>query len=144
MIEAKVKYGENSINMKFPCDNDYFDANLLKLGVADMTDTKLYISDISGCDELSFLKDNVVDIEELNSLMQRLDNFEEKDQKKFLAVIKEFDISNRNAEKSGVFECLMPCLTPSRLNKRQQGNRFRPHNCPMFTLTSCDIHGVYG
>lgn len=51
-------------------------------------------------------------------------------------------ISNRNAEKSGVFECLMPCLTPSRLNKRQQGNRFRPNNCPMFTLTSCDIHGV--
>lgn len=94
MIEAKVKYGENSINMKFPCDSDYFDANLLKLGVADMTDTKLYISDISGCDELSFLKDNVVDIEELNSLMQRLDNFEEKDWKKFLAVIKEFDIKD--------------------------------------------------
>lgn len=94
MIEAKVKYGENSINMKFPCDSDYFDANLLKLGVADMTDTKLYISDISGCDELSFLKDNVVDIEELNSLMQRLDNFEEKDRKKFLAVIKEFDIKD--------------------------------------------------
>lgn len=94
MIEAKVKYGENIINMKFPCDNDYFDANLLKLGVADMTDTKLYISDISGCDELSFLNNSVVDIEELNSLMQRLDNFKEKDRKKFLAVIKEFDIKD--------------------------------------------------
>lgn len=94
MIETKIHYGGNSINMKFPCDYNYFDANLLKLGVADMTDTKLYISDISGCDELSFLKNSVVDIEELNSLMHRLNRFEEKDRQKFLAVIKEFDIQD--------------------------------------------------
>lgn len=51
-------------------------------------------------------------------------------------------ITNRRSENSGVFECLMPCLTPDRLEKRQQGKRFRPHNCPMFTLTAQDIHGV--
>lgn len=51
-------------------------------------------------------------------------------------------ITNRRGENSGVFECLMPCLTPDRLEKRQQGKRFRPHNCPMFTLTAQDIHGV--
>lgn len=51
-------------------------------------------------------------------------------------------ITNRHGENSGVFECLMPCLTPDRLEKRQQGKRFRPHNCPMFTLTAQDIHGV--
>ena len=51
-------------------------------------------------------------------------------------------ITNRRGEKSGVFECLMPCLTPDRLEKRQNGPRFRPHNCLMFTLTACDIHGI--
>ena len=51
-------------------------------------------------------------------------------------------ITNRRGENSGVFECLMPCLTPDRLEKRQQGKRFRPHNCPMFTLTAQDIHGL--
>lgn len=51
-------------------------------------------------------------------------------------------ITNRRGENSGVFECLMPCLTPDRLEKRQRGKRFRPHNCPMFTLTAQDIHGV--
>lgn len=52
------------------------------------------------------------------------------------------EITNRRGENSGVFECLMPCLTPARLEKRQRGKRFRPHNCPMFTLTAQDIHGV--
>ena len=51
-------------------------------------------------------------------------------------------ITNRRGENSGIFECLMPCLTPDRLEKRQRGKRFRPHNCPMFTLTAQDIHGV--
>lgn len=51
-------------------------------------------------------------------------------------------ITNRRGENSGIFECLMPCLTPDRVEKRQRGNRFRPHNCPMFTLTACDIHGI--
>lgn len=51
-------------------------------------------------------------------------------------------ITNRKGENSGVIECLMPCLTPNRLYKRQQGPRFRPDNCPMFTLTACDIHGI--
>ena len=51
-------------------------------------------------------------------------------------------ITNRKGENSGVIECLKPCLTPNRLYKRQQGPRFRPDNCPMFTLTACDIHGI--
>ena len=28
------------------------------------------------------------------------------------------------------------------VHKRQQGQRFRPDGCPMFTLTACDIHGI--
>lgn len=35
-----------------------------------------------------------------------------------------------------------PVLTPNRLNKRQNGRRFKGPNEPMFTLTKQDIHGV--
>ena len=36
----------------------------------------------------------------------------------------------------------IPCLTPDRINKRQNGRRFKEPNDPMFTLTAQDRHGV--
>lgn len=37
---------------------------------------------------------------------------------------------------------VIPCLTPDRLEKRQNGRRFKEDGEPMFTLTSQDRHGV--
>nr|WP_312985964.1 DNA cytosine methyltransferase [Clostridioides sp.] len=37
---------------------------------------------------------------------------------------------------------VVPCLTPDRINKRQNGRRFKGPNDPMFTLTSQDRHGI--
>lgn len=37
---------------------------------------------------------------------------------------------------------VVPCLTPDRLNKRQNGRRFKDNGESMFTLTSQDRHGV--
>lgn len=34
------------------------------------------------------------------------------------------------------------CLTPDRIEKRQNGRRFKDNNEPMFTLTNQDIHGI--
>lgn len=34
-------------------------------------------------------------------------------------------------------------LTPDRINKRQNGRRFKDYGEPSFTLTSQDIHGIY-
>ncbi|MFW6145532.1 MAG: DNA cytosine methyltransferase, partial [bacterium] len=34
------------------------------------------------------------------------------------------------------------CLTPERINKRQNGRRFKNEGEPMFTLTGQDIHGI--
>jgi DNA (cytosine-5)-methyltransferase 1 len=38
---------------------------------------------------------------------------------------------------------IAPVLTPDRLNKRQNGRRFKENGDPSFTLTSQDRHGVY-
>lgn len=37
---------------------------------------------------------------------------------------------------------LHPCITPDRINKRQNGRRAKENEDPMFTLTAQDIHGV--
>jgi DNA (cytosine-5)-methyltransferase 1 len=37
---------------------------------------------------------------------------------------------------------VIPCLTPDRVEKRQNGRRFKEDGEPEFTLTSQDIHGV--
>src|SRR5699024_9147718 len=37
---------------------------------------------------------------------------------------------------------VVPVLTPERVNKRQNGRRFKPDGEPMFTLTAQDRHGV--
>ena len=34
------------------------------------------------------------------------------------------------------------CLTPDRINKRQNGRRFKKTSEPMFTLTAQDVHGI--
>lgn len=48
-------------------------------------------------------------------------------------------VSNHKAEISGV---AIPVLTPDRVEKRQNGRRFKENGEPMFTLTSQDKHGV--
>lgn len=42
--------------------------------------------------------------------------------------------------KTGLYA--VPVVTPERVNKRQNGRRFKENNDPMFTLTACDRHGV--
>lgn len=37
---------------------------------------------------------------------------------------------------------VIPCLTPGRINKRQNGRRFKNDGDPMFTITAQDRHGV--
>jgi len=43
--------------------------------------------------------------------------------------------------KTGLYA--IPVITPDRVNKRQNGRRFKEDGDPAFTLTAQDIHGVY-
>ena len=51
-------------------------------------------------------------------------------------------IGKHKGESSGWIDAPMPCLTPGKLYKRQNGGRFKPSDCPMFTLTATDRHGI--
>lgn len=51
-------------------------------------------------------------------------------------------ITKRKGENSGIIEGVMPCLTPGKLYKRQNGPRFRGEGDLMFTITATDRHGI--
>lgn len=42
--------------------------------------------------------------------------------------------------KTGLY--FFPCITPGRINKRQNGQRFKDNNAKFYTLTTQDVHGV--
>lgn len=48
-------------------------------------------------------------------------------------------VSNFKQDGTGV---VVPCLTPDRIEKRQNGRRFKEDGEPMFSLTTQDKHGV--
>jgi len=52
-------------------------------------------------------------------------------------------VTNRKADNSGVFVSARAVLTPDRINKRQNGRRFKECGEPSFTLTCQDRMGVY-
>lgn len=47
-----------------------------------------------------------------------------------------------NQNQGVVDKKVYPCLTPDRINKRQNGRRFKNNGEPSFTITACDRHGV--
>jgi hypothetical protein len=47
-----------------------------------------------------------------------------------------------NVDFAEIPDKVQPCLTPGRVDKRQNGRRMKEDNDPMFTLTGQDIHGV--
>lgn len=49
-------------------------------------------------------------------------------------------MTNRIGECSGV--AYLPCLAPDRIEKKQNGRRFKNNGEPMFTLTAQDRHGI--
>ncbi len=51
-------------------------------------------------------------------------------------------ITKRKGENSAIIEGVMPCLTPGKLYKRQNGPRFRGEDGLMFTITATDRHGI--
>lgn len=57
-------------------------------------------------------------------------------------------IGNHRGETSGVFlchghpDCVMAVITPDRMEKRQNGRRFKEPGEPSFTLTTQDQHGI--
>ena len=75
MITATVRFGDNYADIEFPCSDSYLRAKLMELHAGDPDQTTLFLYDMIEPEELSFLKDRLINLDELNYLAKRMESF---------------------------------------------------------------------
>ena len=75
MIKLKIKYGNESTDIRFPCKETEISAALERIHAEDVTPLELYVSGVVFPEELNFLQDRFVNLDEVNFLGKRMDGF---------------------------------------------------------------------
>ena len=75
MIKLKIKYGNESTDIRFPCKETEISAALERIHAEDVTPLELYVTEVIFPAELNFLQDRFVNLDEVNFLAKRMDGF---------------------------------------------------------------------
>ena len=75
MIKLKIKYGNSQTDLRFPCTEKEMNAALERIHAEDVTPLELYVSEVIFPEELGFLQDRFVNLDEVNYLGKRMDSF---------------------------------------------------------------------
>ena len=75
MIKLKIKYGNSQTDLRFPCTEKEMNAALERIHAEDVTPLELYVSEVVFPEELAFLQDRFVNLDEVNFLGKRMDSF---------------------------------------------------------------------
>ena len=75
MIKLKIKYGNESTDLHFPCTEKEMNAALERIHAEDVTPLELYVTGVVFPEELNFLQDRFVNLDEVNFLGKRMDSF---------------------------------------------------------------------
>ena len=75
MIKLKIKYGNESTDLHFPCTETEMSAALERTHAEDVTPLELYVTGVVFPEELNFLQDRFVNLDEVNFLGKRMDSF---------------------------------------------------------------------
>ena len=75
MIKLKIKYGNESTDTRFPCKETEMSAALERIHAEDVTPLELYVTGVVFPEELNFLQDRFVNLDEVNFLGKRMDGF---------------------------------------------------------------------
>ena len=75
MIKLKIKYGNSQTDLHFPCTEKEMNAALERIHAEDVTPLELYVSEVVFPEELGFLQDRFVNLDEVNFLGKRMDGF---------------------------------------------------------------------
>ena len=75
MIKLKIKYGNESTDIRFPCKEAEMSAALERIHAEDVTPLELYVSEVVFPEELGCLQDRFVNLDEVNFLGKRMDGF---------------------------------------------------------------------
>lgn len=75
MIKLKIKYGNESTDIRFPCKETEMSAALERIHAEDVTPLELYVTGVVFLEELGCLQDRFVNLDEVNFLGKRMDGF---------------------------------------------------------------------
>lgn len=75
MIKLKIKYGNSQTDLRFPCTEKEMNAALERIHAEDVTPLELYVSEVVFPEELGYLQDRFVNLDEVNYLGKRMDSF---------------------------------------------------------------------
>lgn len=75
MIKLKIKYGNESTDICFPCKETEMSAALERIHAENVTPLELYVSEVIFPEELGCLQDRFVNLDEVNFLGKRMDSF---------------------------------------------------------------------
>lgn len=75
MIKLKIKYGNESTDIRFPCKETEMSAALERIHAEDVTPLELYVTEVVFPEELGCLQDRFVNLDEVNFLGKRMDGF---------------------------------------------------------------------
>lgn len=75
MIKLKIKYGNESTDIRFPCKETEISAALERIHAENVTPLELYVAEVIFPGELNFLQERFVNLDEVNFLGKRMDGF---------------------------------------------------------------------
>ena len=88
MIKLKIKYGNSQTDLRFPCTEKEMSAALTRIHAENITPLELYAAEVAYPDELSFLQDRFVNLDEVNFLAKRMDSFFGDEEYRFYEALK--------------------------------------------------------
>lgn len=88
MIKLRIKYGNSQTNLRFPCTEKEMRAALGRIHAENITPLELYAAEVVFPEELSFLQDRFVDLDEVNFLAKRMDSFFGDEEYRFYEALK--------------------------------------------------------
>ena len=75
MIKLKIKYGNSQTDIRFPCTEKALQEALAEIGAEQVRPLELYVTEVVFPEELAFLQDRFVNLDEVNFLGKRMDSF---------------------------------------------------------------------
>ena len=75
MIKVTVQYNDHLVDIHFPCNETTLRSALMEIHAADDNPPELFVTAVIFPEELGFLKDRFVNLDELNYLAKRMESF---------------------------------------------------------------------
>ncbi len=88
MIKITVQYNDRLRSIRFPCSEKELTSALTEINALNDTPSELFVTEVKYPEELGFLKERFVNLDELNYLAKRFDSFCESEEKRYFEAMK--------------------------------------------------------